>query len=117
MVPPTPGIAHKHVRSLTLSRRRSCFFTYWPHHVAEAAVASSSAALAPVLAPDLETNWQLIDVRDLATFIVLCCERGDTGTFHAVNDYTVGEVLDACVARVAEEVVVTHVSSEFLGLP
>ena len=62
-------------------------FSYWPERLAEGG---------DVLAPDSpERDTQLIDVRDLAAWIVTCVENRTTGTYDASGRVTtIGEVLD-----------------------
>jgi len=49
---------------------------YWPHRFAHPD--------GPVLVPDEDQQIELIDVRDLATWLVGCIERGASGIFNAV---------------------------------
>lgn len=66
-------------------------FTYWPHRAA-----LGGEMLVPG-AP--EHNISVIDVRDLAAFIVRGIETGATGTFNAAGDThatTMGALVDAC---------------------
>lgn len=66
-------------------------FTYWPVRVARGG---------DVLAPGKPADFvQLIDVRDLADFIVLCAERKTPGTFNADGQggsLTIGALLETC---------------------
>jgi 2'-hydroxyisoflavone reductase len=68
-------------------------FTYWPARIAEGG---------RVLAPGLPTaRSQVIDVRDLAAFVLDLAERGATGTLNAVgpeHPRTLGELLEQCVS-------------------
>jgi 2'-hydroxyisoflavone reductase len=68
-------------------------FTYWPARIAEGG---------RVLAPGLPTaRSQVIDVRDLAAFVLDLAEQGATGTFNAVgpeHPRTLGELLEQCVS-------------------
>lgn len=68
-------------------------FTYWPHRVAQGG---------EVLAPGREDRAiQLIDVRDLAAWVVRMVECGGTGIYNANGpDYrlTMGRLLDVCKA-------------------
>ena len=67
-------------------------FTYWPHRVAQ-----GGDVLAPG-APEQPLQF-IVDVRDLAAWIVRMVEAGTTGVFNAKGpDYalTMGEALDAC---------------------
>jgi 2'-hydroxyisoflavone reductase len=75
---------------------RSYRFTWWVDRIAHGG---------RVLAPgDPGDPIQLIDARDMASWIVSMLERSVTGTFHAVNPappFTFGEMLAAIVAEVA----------------
>ena len=66
-------------------------FTYWPVRVARGG---------EVLAPGTpDTPTQVIDVRDLAEFVVRCLEEKTTGTFNATSapgELTMGELLESC---------------------
>jgi 2'-hydroxyisoflavone reductase len=66
-------------------------FTYWPHRVAQGGA---------VLAPDRpEHGTQIIDVRDLASWIVQIAESRRTGIYNATGpEYplTFGRLLDDC---------------------
>lgn len=65
-------------------------FAYWPARVAKGG---------KVLAPPRSDPIQVIDVRDLAEFLVHCAENETTGVFNAVGPgrvLTMGELLDAC---------------------
>lgn len=70
---------------------RSDRFTYWPVRVARGG---------EVLAPGTpDTPTQVIDVRDLAAFIVRCLEQRTNGVFNATSapgQLTIGEMLDSC---------------------
>jgi 2'-hydroxyisoflavone reductase len=62
-------------------------FTYWPHRVARGGdVLVPGPAWRPV---------QLVDVRDLAVWIVSCAEEGRAGAFNATGPSTMGAVVDA----------------------
>ena len=67
-------------------------FTYWPHRFALGG---------DVLVPgDRDHGLSIIDVRDLASFVVGSIEKGVTGTFNVSGDpatSTMGELVDACV--------------------
>ena len=55
-----------------------------------------------ILAPPADTPVQVIDVRDLADWMVDMVERGETGAFNAVSPpgaHTFGSMLEACGAR------------------
>jgi 2'-hydroxyisoflavone reductase len=68
-------------------------FTYWPARIADGG---------RVLAPGRPAaRSQVIDVRDLAAFVLDLAERGATGTFNAVGPAqtrTLGELLEQCVS-------------------
>jgi len=66
-------------------------FTYWPVRVSR-----GGEVLAPG-APDTPT--QVIDVRDLADFVVRCLEERTNGVFNATSpagELTMGELLETC---------------------
>ncbi len=70
-------------------------FTYWPRRIAE-----RGDVLCP---PDLDQQVQLIDVRDLAAWMVTCAEERHVGAFNTLgpaDDLTLGEML----ARIADAV-------------
>jgi len=93
-------------------------FTYWPHRFARGG---------HVLVFDgPERTVQFIDVRDLAAWIVGACEAGVTGPVNVTGTWTMGAVVDACVAAapagtrpvwVAEEHLVAHDVGEWMELP
>lgn len=65
-------------------------FAYWPARTAKGG---------KLLAPPPKDPIQVIDVRDLAEFLVHCAERETMGVFNAVGPdrvLTMGELLDAC---------------------
>ena len=69
-------------------------FTYWARRPARG---GSILAPAPADAP-----VQLVDVRDLATWMVAAAEAGDSGVFNATSPadlHTFGSMLEACGAR------------------
>jgi 2'-hydroxyisoflavone reductase len=71
---------------------RSDRLGYWPAKVARA---SDDEA---VLVPPRDCPAQVIDVRDLATWLVDAAEQRLSGVFNAVGDVlSVGSVLEACV--------------------
>lgn len=90
-------------------RDRSDRFTYWPVRVARGG---------EVLAPDApDTPTQIIDVRDLADFIVRCIEQGTNGVFNATSapgELTIGEMLDACRRVSGSDATFTWADSAFL---
>ncbi len=82
-------------------------FTYWPHRVARGG---------EVLAPGpAERPVQLVDVRDLAGWIVHACEQRLTGPFNATSEpYALGEIVAACLRVTGAEARVTWVDEGFL---
>lgn len=68
-------------------------FAYWPRRIARGG---------RVLAPgDPADPVQVIDVRDLATFVVHAVERGRVGVFNATGEtLSMGALLEACVQAV-----------------
>jgi 2'-hydroxyisoflavone reductase len=93
-------------------------FTYWPHRVAR-----GGEVLVP--AP-LSRRVQLVDVRDLATWMVDCAERRTAGVFNATCTHAFAEVLataqtvsgaDASFTAVDPEFLVEHEVGEWMELP
>jgi 2'-hydroxyisoflavone reductase len=81
-------------------------FTYWPHRVARGG---------NILAPGAPSDpVELIDVRDLAEWIVRLCETGTSGVFNAINRTTWGQLLDATVRAVGTDAKLTWIPSERL---
>ncbi len=84
-------------------------FTYWPVRVSRGG---------EVLAPGTpETPTQVIDVRDLAEFIVLAAEKGYGGTYNATSpagELTMGELLDTCRRVSGADATFTWADHEFL---
>jgi nucleoside-diphosphate-sugar epimerase len=68
-------------------------FTYWPRRIAD-----GGRVLAPAPA---DAAAQLIDVRDLADWIVRAAEDGTSGTFNAVDRPTTRELMFETCRRVA----------------
>jgi len=84
---------------------RSDRLGYWPARVARAEDDE------PVLTPRRSTPLQVVDVEDLAEWLVQGAERQLSGTFNALGDpTTVGAVLDASVAA-------AQVSPRFVEAP
>ena len=84
-------------------------FTYWPVRIAK-----GGEVLTPER-PDIFT--QVIDVNDLAMFIVHCAERNITGTFNATSpagELTMGEIFDTCRKVSGSDATFTYVSREFM---
>lgn len=84
-------------------------FTYWP---------VKAARSGDVLAPPADAPVQIIDVRDLAEWIVRMVEQRKTGEYNATGpNYTLtfGTVLDTCSqAAEGRGAVVIHADEEFL---
>ena len=85
-------------------------FTYWPVRIARGG---------EVMAPgDPADRVQIIDVRDLARFCILCLEERHTGAYNALGPYSplsIGGMLDGIRATVANEISFTWVDREFLA--
>ena len=87
---------------------RSDRFGYWPHRFARAGTRS-------VLVPPVESPVQVIDVQDLATWLVDVAERRTAGTFDAVGErHTVRSVLDACAAATRTDPALVEASDDWL---
>jgi 2'-hydroxyisoflavone reductase len=83
-------------------------FTYWPHRMAR-----GGEVLAP--APP-ERQAQLVDVRDLAEWIVDLCEHDAGGIFNATHPgVSWAELLETCRAVVGTDAQITWVPDEFLA--
>jgi 2'-hydroxyisoflavone reductase len=84
-------------------------FTYWPARIADGG---------RVLAPgDPAAMTQLIDVRDLAAFVLDMAERGATGTHNAVGPerpLPLGDLLEQCVAVAGSGAELVWVAGELL---
>jgi 2'-hydroxyisoflavone reductase len=82
-------------------------FTYWPHRIAR-----GGEVLAPA-PPDAPT--QLVDVRDLADWILSLCERRVGGVFNATHPgVSWRELLEACSAVTGADATITWVDHGFL---
>ena len=82
-------------------------FTYWPTRIAAGGVV---LAPAPADAPS-----QVIDVRDLAVWIVAAVERGLAGTFNSVGpSQTLGATLQTCTDVTGSEAELVWVDPAFL---
>lgn len=85
-------------------------FTYWPARVARGG---------EVMAPGTrEDEIQVIDVRDLAAFTLLGIEQRIMGAFNLISPpdtFTMGGLLDACVAAARSDARVTWVPAGFLA--
>jgi 2'-hydroxyisoflavone reductase len=82
-------------------------FTYWPHRIARGG---------DVLAPGEPAEpVTLIDVRDLAEWIVRLCESRTDGVFNAIDVRTWGELLEATVRATASDARLVWIPSEWLS--
>jgi 2'-hydroxyisoflavone reductase len=85
-------------------------FTYWPVRINRGG---------EVLAPGSEDDpIQIIDVRDLAEFLITAAERNATGLFNACGPETPakwGDILSACVKAASTPASLTWVDAEFLN--
>jgi 2'-hydroxyisoflavone reductase len=82
-------------------------FTYWPSRIARG---GEVLAVAPP-----ERLTQVIDVRNLAEWLVSLCEQGTSGTFNATHPgVSWAELLEASVAITGADARITWVSEEFL---
>jgi 2'-hydroxyisoflavone reductase len=88
---------------------RSDRFTYWPVRISKGG---------EVLAPGTpDTVTQVIDVRDLAEFIVLAAEKKFGGTYNATSpaeELTMGELLETCRKVSASNATFTWADAAFL---
>jgi 2'-hydroxyisoflavone reductase len=83
-------------------------FTYWPARVAE-----GGRVLAPAPAG---AATQIIDARDLASWIVRAAETGLAGTFNAIGPQTtMGDLLETCVAMSGSGANLEWVDPDFLA--
>jgi len=85
-------------------------FTYWP-----ARVARGGEVMAPGTRAD---EIQVIDVRDLAAFALRCIEQRIFGPYNLVSPpdtFTMGGLLDACVAAAKSDARVTWLPASFLA--
>ncbi len=84
-------------------------FTYWPVRVARGG---------DVLAPgEPDTRVQVIDVRDLAAWLVTCAERNTGGVFNAVGpdpELSMRALLDACLRVARSDARFTWIPDDFL---
>jgi 2'-hydroxyisoflavone reductase len=82
-------------------------FTYWPQRLA-----AGGRVLAPA-PPD--ASAQVIDVRDLAAWIVRAAENGTSGTYNAVDRPTTrAELFDTCIRVAGSAAELVWVDSAFL---
>lgn len=85
-------------------------FTYWPLRIAEGG---------EVLAPGTPDDpVQVIDVRDLAAFLLHCVEQGTMGVMNATGPVSGGipiqRMLDACKEAAGSDATFTYVDDAFL---
>ena len=86
-------------------------FGYWP-----ARVARMESADEVLLVPPLEAPMQVIDVRDLAEWLVGVAEDGITGVFNAVGDVsTVADAIAASAAATGHEPVAAEAEDGWLA--
>lgn len=83
-------------------------FTYWPHRIARGG---------EVLAPSPpEAATQIIDVRDLAGWILNLCTRAAAGTFNATHPgVSWSELLSTCRNVTSSDASITWVAPDFLA--
>jgi 2'-hydroxyisoflavone reductase len=92
---------------------RSDRFGYWPGRVAR--TQPEGRPTAAVLTPMRDYPVQIIDVDDLAAWLVRTVERTTTGVFNAVGDTVAfGEVLDACSAAAGHQPVFVEATDDWL---
>jgi 2'-hydroxyisoflavone reductase len=88
---------------------RSDRFTYWPVRIARGG---------EVLVPDRpETVTQVIDVRDLAEYVVRCAERQTNGVFNCTSpsgELTMGEIFTACKDVSGSDATFTYAAGDWL---
>jgi len=85
-------------------------FTYWPVRTMR-----GGDMLWPGSRAD---KTQIIDVRDLANFVVDCLEQKITGTYNTVTpagSYTMGDLHDDCLAVTASDMNAVWVNNEFVS--
>jgi len=81
---------------------RSDRFGYWPTRFARSARSVSSAAspvssAEPILVPPLLDNLQVVEVRDLASWLVRAAETQISGIVNAMGDpFPLAELMDVC---------------------
>lgn len=84
-------------------------FAYWPARTAKGG---------KMLTPPRQDPIQVIDVRDLAEFLVHCAEQETMGVFNAVGPdrtLTMGELLDACAEVTGSKAEFVPVDGAFLA--
>ena len=92
-------------------------FSYWPLRLAEAGAGGSGGSGGEVLAPGNPSDVvQVIDVRDLAAWLVDAAEAGTTGVFDGVGEITgLGDLLTQVAEGVGASPALTWVPQEFLA--
>ena len=89
---------------------RSDRFGYWPARIARADDGEQ------VLIPPRDTAMQVIDVADLAAWLVDAAQNHTAGAFNAVGDEsTVGAVLDACLETTGRSPELVEASHDWLS--
>ena len=86
-------------------------FGYWP-----ARIARMDSPRERVLVPPLAPSTQVVDVGDLADWLVTVLEDGTTGTFNAVGDpLPLGRVVELCAEVAGNQPVLTPADDGWLG--
>jgi 2'-hydroxyisoflavone reductase len=84
-------------------------FTYWPVRVSRGG---------EMLVPgNRDDRLQIVDVRDIANFVVDCLEKRIMGIYNMVNPpgaFSMGKYMDDCVAVTASDVEMTWVDEPFI---
>ena len=89
---------------------RSDRFGYWPARAAQAADGEA------VLVPPLKSAQQVIDVEDLAQWLVLGCEEQVAGVFNALGDvYSLSDVVEASAAAAGTRPNYVEASDDWLA--
>ena len=88
---------------------RSDRFGYWPARLARARPGDR------VLAPPSDQALQVIDVEDLAAWLVRCAEEGTAGVVNAIGiEQTVGALIDLCALEAGHPVDVVAADDTWL---
>jgi 2'-hydroxyisoflavone reductase len=85
-------------------------YSYWPIRASE-----GGRMIAPGSGDD---HIQVVDVRDLADFIVLCCEKRHFGVFNAVNpagSRTIRDTVESCLRVTKAGTEAEWIPAEFLA--
>jgi 2'-hydroxyisoflavone reductase len=89
---------------------RSDRFGYWPARMARAVEGER------VLVPPRDSPCQVVDVGDLADWLLVLAEQRTGGAFNAMGDVTtLGAVFDACVAAVGRKPELVEVADDWLS--